>query len=106
MSGSQKKINITAFLDADGKITRIPAPNKTKKPVLAYLTDKFEVQRKYTEKEVNEIISKWHTFNDYFILRRLLVDHNFFERTSNGAQYWVVENEEEKQVSNNEENSR
>jgi hypothetical protein len=68
-----KSASISVFLDKDGKIERIPVPNRTKIPLLAYLAGKFEENRDYTEKEVNKIISDWHTFNDYFILRRLLV---------------------------------
>lgn len=92
-----KKINISTFLDDTGKIVQIPAPNRTKIPVLAHLSEKFEEGKVYNEKEVNEIINAWHTFGDYFILRRLLVDHNFLARTPNGAEYWVVKKEENKE---------
>ena len=92
-----KKINISIFLDDGGKIAQIPVPNRTKIPVLAYLVSKFEEDRIYNEKEVNEIIDAWHTFGDYFILRRLLIDYKLLERTSNGAKYWVVKKEDEKE---------
>jgi hypothetical protein len=85
-----EKINISAFLDDTGKIVQLPVPNKTKIPVLAYLASKFEEERIYNEKEVNEMINAWHTFGDYFILRRLLIDYRFLDRTSNGAKYWLV----------------
>ena len=89
---AKKKI-ITPFLDDDGKITRVPAPNKTKIPVLEYLAGKFEQQQILNEKEVNEIINNWHTFGDHYILRRLLIDYKFLDRTPNGAKYWLVEKE-------------
>lgn len=92
-----KKINISAFLDNAGKITQIPRPNRTKVSVLAYLAAKFEGNRIYNEKKVNEIINAWHTFGDYFILRRLLIDYKFLERTPDGAEYWVVKREDEKE---------
>lgn len=63
---------------------------RTRIPVLKYLAGKFEEGRIYTEKEINAIINEWHTFGDYFILRRLLVDHGLLGRTANGAEYWVV----------------
>ena len=88
---SPKQINISVFLDDTGKIKQIPAPNKTKVPVLHYLAEKFEPGRDYTEKEVNRIIDAWHTFNDYFILRRLLVDYGLLARVPDGSRYWVVE---------------
>ncbi|AOT69654.1 DUF2087 domain-containing protein [Geosporobacter ferrireducens] len=97
MSKRKRKINISIFLDDTGKIVQIPVPNRTKIPVLSYLTSKFENDRIYSEKEINEIIDRWHTFGDYFILRRLLIDHRFLERTPNGANYWVVKKVDEKE---------
>ncbi|MFZ5967917.1 MAG: DUF2087 domain-containing protein [Bacillota bacterium] len=99
MNKTKKKISISVFLDDTGKIVQIPVPNRTKIPVLAHLADKFEKERIYSEKEVNEIIDAWHTFGDYFILRRLLIDYKFLERTPNGAKYWVVKREDEKESS-------
>lgn len=97
MSQIKKKVNISVFLDDTGKIKQIPAPNRTKMPVLAYLCSKFEQDRIYREKEVNEIIDAWHTFGDYFILRRLLIDYKLLERTPNGERYWVIKKEDEKE---------
>lgn len=91
-NGSKNRISV--FLNEDGKIKQVPVRHKAKIPVLAYLSGKFEKGRIYSEKEVNQIIGRWHTFNDYFILRRLLVDHSFLARTSDGAKYWVVEKEQ------------
>lgn len=85
-----KSANISVFLDQNGKIERIPVPNRTKIPLLAYLAEKFDAGRDYTEKEVNKIICEWHTFNDYFILRRLLVDYAFLDRVADGSRYWVT----------------
>jgi hypothetical protein len=92
ISGPHQK-NISRFLDEGGKITQIPVPNRTKIPVLAYLACKFEQERTYSEKEVNGIIDSWHTFGDYFLLRRLLIDYKFLKRTPNGAEYWVAQRE-------------
>lgn len=88
-----KTTNISVFLDKDGKIKRIPVPNRTKIPLLRYLAEKFKKDRDYSEKEVNKIITDWHTFGDYFILRRLLVDYEFLDREPDGSRYWVVKKE-------------
>ena len=96
-----KKVNISVFLNDAGKITQLPAPNRTKIPVLEYLAEKFEEDRIYNEKEINEIINTWHTFEDYFILRRLLIDHKLLNRTSNGAEYWRVKKEDRKEGASN-----
>jgi hypothetical protein len=95
MSKRNKKINIAVFLDDAGKIAQIPVPNRNKIPILGYLAGKFERDHVYSEKEVNAIIDAWHTFGDYFILRRLLVDCNFLARTTDGVKYWVVKKEDE-----------
>lgn len=96
-----KNRNIAVFLDDAGKIAQLPVPNRTRMPVLAYLAGKFEAGRIYTEKEVNDIINAWHTFGDYFILRRLLIDYKFLERTPNGAEYWVAEKTEPADLTHN-----
>lgn len=85
-----KNTSIRVFLDSSGKITKIPVPERTKLPLLRYLAGKFEADRDYTEKEVNAIIGAWHTFNDFFILRRLLVDYGLLGRVPNGSRYWVI----------------
>lgn len=97
MNSEKKKTNISVFLDNTGRIVQIPVPNRTKIPVLAYLASKFDEERIYNEKEINKIINVWHTFGDYFILRRLLVDYKFLKRTPDGAKYWVVEKDDNKE---------
>lgn len=87
----KKKVNIEIFLDGSGRIMQLPVPERTKRPVLAYLAGKFEPGRRYREKEVNAMIDKWHTFGDYFILRRLLVDYGFMARRADGSAYWRTE---------------
>ena len=51
---------------------------------------KFEV--KYTEKEVNEILEKYHI--DYAQLRRELVEFGFMAREGGGGEYWRVEKQD------------
>lgn len=87
--------SIAVFLDRNGKIKQIPVPSRTKVTVLEYLAGKFETGRTYTEKEVNAVIDAWHTFGDYFILRRLLIDYGLMERVLDGSRYWVSEKQEQ-----------
>jgi len=100
MSTSKRNDNIAVFLDDFGRIVRIPVPNRTKIPVLAYLAEKFDKERMYNEKEVNCLINEWHTFGDYFILRRLLIDYKFLERTANGSTYWVIKTNDQEGTCN------
>jgi hypothetical protein len=82
------KEDITAFLDDEGKVKIWPSKMKKKLAVLEYIADKFEPGKDYTEKEVNAIINEWHTFGDYFILRRGMADYKLLNRTKDGSRYW------------------
>jgi hypothetical protein len=46
--------------------------------ILRYLAEQFEWDRRYTEKEVNEILGRTH--EDYASLRRYLVDSLYLAR--------------------------
>ena len=80
--------SIATFLDDEGRIKQLPARGEAKRAVLAYLAEKFSCDRDYTQKEVNAIISNWHTFGDYFLLRRELIDAEFLCRVRDGSRYW------------------
>jgi len=77
------------LLDSEGKVTRWPKKQAEKEAVLCYIQGKIEKNRIYTEKEINEIISKWHSFNDHALIRRMMYDTNLLQRTPDGRQYWV-----------------
>ncbi|NCB06141.1 MAG: DUF2087 domain-containing protein [Clostridia bacterium] len=79
---------LARFLDEEKRVTMLPAKKEKRDCVLAYLAEKFECGRDYTEKEVNALLSAWHTFDDFFLLRRELVDHKLLLRERNGSRYW------------------
>lgn len=79
---------IERFLDSEGRIKIWPTKKDKKLEILKYLSIKFEYDKIYSEKEVNAIINTWHTFNDYFLLRRGMVECRLLSRTRNGAKYW------------------
>lgn len=80
---------IDQFLEENGKIKTWPSKRDKKYAVLEYLSTKFEAGIFYTEKQVNENIKQWHTFGDFFLLRRELVDKKLIYRTDDGSKYWV-----------------
>lgn len=84
-------IAISRFLTEEGKIKQLPSKQKSKLEVLQYLATKFEGKVTYSEKEINRVIDAWHTFGDYFLLRRELVDNLFLSRTNDGSKYWLAE---------------
>ena len=83
-----QKIDISTFLNEEGKITQLSQKRSKRIATLSYLAEKFEADRVYTEKEVNLICEQWHTFGDYFMLRRELVDNGLLMREPDGSKYW------------------
>lgn len=69
--------DLTNFLDEDHKLIRFPAKRKMKLQALFYLASKFEKEKVYTEKEVNDLLNQWHTFGDPTTLRRELYNHMY-----------------------------
>lgn len=86
----EPKIKINQFLDNSGKIKQLPQKAKVRYAVLEYLVGKFEADFVYTERQVNEICNQWHTFGDYYLLRRELIDHDLLCRERDGSKYWRV----------------
>lgn len=86
-------MSIERFLDEDSKIKIWPAKRDMKHEVLTYLSEKFETGVHYTEKEVNDIIKNWHTFGDFFLLRRGMIDLKLLSRSKDGREYWKEERE-------------
>jgi DNA-binding transcriptional ArsR family regulator len=74
---------LAAFV-ADGRLTQIPAQHKKRLVILDWLARKFEPGVRYPEREVNELIQRYHP--DTASLRRYLVDHGFMQR-DHGV-YW------------------
>ncbi|MEM7034921.1 MAG: metalloregulator ArsR/SmtB family transcription factor [Chloroflexota bacterium] len=79
------------FLDRQGLITVWPRKYKDKVVLMDYLIEKFEVGNDYTEPEINDTLSAWHTFDDAATLRRALFDRGLLNREGNGARYWREE---------------
>ena len=72
------------------EIIRWPKKPSEKEIVIQFLSNKFEYDRKYSEKEVNKIINKFHIFNDIALLRRELVSRKFLSRKDDCSKYWKV----------------
>jgi predicted transcriptional regulator len=70
----------------NGRLKVIPSQRKKRDVVLRYLVTHFEPDQKYTEREVNDIITGFH--DDYATLRRELVDGRFMIRDR--ETYWRV----------------
>jgi len=61
-----------------GRFEALPAQYKKRKYILEYILRQFELNRLYTEKEVNAIVSHYH--DDYCRVRREFVDEKMMNR--------------------------
>jgi biotin operon repressor len=68
---------IRDFFDGD-RLKHIPAQRRKRVIVLQHLVTKFDPERDYPEREVNEILKVAH--EDFATLRRELVDYGFMTR--------------------------
>ena len=84
---------LAPFMDARGRFTAWPVKEKLQRQMVAQLAERFEPWRKYTEREVNDILLDWHTFGDWARLRRLLYEWGYFDRANDGSGYWLIDME-------------
>jgi hypothetical protein len=75
------------LFDAQARLLRWP--NKRAEQVLALwcLWMAFDGKRRYSEREVNEVLNLHHAFGDHCLLRRELVELKLLARTAGGEQY-------------------
>ena len=88
----EKYKTLEGYLDEEGKFSQFPGKKQKKKQflMLEYLAEKFTAGKKYTEREVNEILNQYHSFNDPATLRRLMFGSRLLNRTLDGKAYWLV----------------
>ena len=84
---AQKK-GIERLIDREGKLISWPKVESDKQMAMEYLASKFETDRVYKEREVNEIILKYHDFMNITMLRRELIARNLLCRKSDCTAYW------------------
>jgi hypothetical protein len=89
MSINDITINLKNFLNESGQLKQFPARQKLQIFSLFYLAEDFEHGRTYTEKEINAVLNRRHTFGDPPMLRRYLYQFGFIDRHKDGALYWL-----------------
>jgi DNA-binding HxlR family transcriptional regulator len=77
---------IRDFTRRDGSLKTIPAQRRKLDAILRHVVKSFEVGKRYSEKRVNEVLSKYH--EDTATLRRELVGSGMMEREGGGGDYW------------------
>ena len=81
---------IQNYLEPDGRLRLIPASRKKRYPVLAWLAAQFDLDRRYREAEVNQILQTRHW--DSATLRRELVGYRMLTREK--GMYWRLPEEQ------------
>jgi predicted transcriptional regulator len=76
---------LKTFIDGE-RLTQIPASEKKLLVIVKWLSDKFEEGVRYTEKQVNGILSRHNP--DFATLRRELVDCKYLKREK--GIYWKL----------------
>jgi predicted transcriptional regulator len=87
-AGAYDKKVIKDYARRDGSLKTLPSQRKKLEAILRYVVQSFELGRRYSEKQVNEILSQYH--EDTATLRRELVGYELMKREGGGGEYWRV----------------
>ena len=80
---------VADFSLPDGRLRSIPSQRKKLEAILRYVVKAFELNVLYSEKQVNEILSRYH--DDVATLRRELIGYRLLDKEDGGEAYWRVE---------------
>ncbi|WP_370453212.1 DUF2087 domain-containing protein [Oceanobacillus sp. CFH 90083] len=84
----KKKVLSTYFKEGlDGQLDKFPSKEKRKLIVLQNIMTHFELNKVYSEKEINHILTP--VYSDFVTIRRYLIEYGFMERSKDGMEYWV-----------------
>jgi hypothetical protein len=87
-AAESQKVLATYFKNGpDGPLEVFPLKEKKRVIILRHIIQRFEADKKYSEKEVNAILKQF--YSDYVLVRRLLIDYGFLDRTVDGSAYWL-----------------
>ena len=79
---------LKSFLNESGQLAAMPAKYKKKLIAYYYLATKIEMEREYTESNINGILNQWTLFRDPATLRRELYNKHLLNRTKDCSRYW------------------
>ncbi len=83
---------LESYYDSEGRLTQYPSKRPMRIIALIKIAGKIEPDRKYTEKEINEIIRQQITFGDIELIRREMYQYKFLGRLRDGSEYWAEGN--------------
>ncbi len=77
------------YYDSNDRLIQYPSKRPMRIIVLIKIAEQIELNRKYTEKEINEIIKLNIAFDDIELIRREMYQYKFLGRLRDGSEYWV-----------------
>ena len=77
------------YYDDDGRLMQYPSKKPMRIIALIKITEQMDSNKKYTEKEINEIIRSHIAFSDIELIRREMYQYKFLGRLRDGSEYWV-----------------
>lgn len=77
------------YYDSDGRLIQYPSKRPMRILALIKIAEQIDASRKYTEKEINEIIRQRIAFQNIELIRRELYEYSFLGRLRDGSEYWV-----------------
>lgn len=82
----REKLN--RYYDPDGRLTQYPSKRPMRILALIRIAQKIDSARKYTEKEINQIIKDSISFGDIELIRREMFQYRLIGRLRDGSEYW------------------
>lgn len=79
-------------LDDEGRLKQWPSKRSIQLMALDYLAAQIMPRQVYTEREINALLTQWHTFGDAALLRRELYERGLLNRETDGSVYWAAPN--------------
>jgi DNA-binding HxlR family transcriptional regulator len=80
---------VRTYFTPEGQLKALPTQAKKRLAVLRHVLAPFAPGRRYSEKQVNEILTRFSR-EEYVTLRRYLIDYRLMEREGGGGEYWRV----------------
>ena len=87
MEKEKLEVEIGQFFRPDGTLTHIPARLEKKLAVLQHIARDLNIDLRYPEKELNQIIAKYHP--DTAAIRRHMVEFKILDRNQQSI-YWLI----------------
>ncbi|MCM3216499.1 DUF2087 domain-containing protein [Niallia taxi] len=71
----------------EAKLKKFPLKEKQRLIILREIIKHIDNDKTYSEKALNDILKP--IYEDYVLIRRLLIEYGFIDRKDDGSEYWV-----------------